>query len=126
MAYMGLRSVIGASVAVGLLLSSAAAGASVPSIPQEIDPWAVLAAMSGGAPAATICSSAAVTAGAQRSGCVLPVLDPPPPAPAPPQLAAGTARVGIDPLLFGLMAIAADLELYLIVHGSGRHANSPA
>nr|NUR36633.1 hypothetical protein [Sphingomonas sp.] len=63
-------------------------------------------------------------------GCVLPVVD----APAPPAAAAAPAPLppvetaaggGISPLVFGLLAIAAGVGIYLAVHHTG-HANSPA
>lgn len=126
MARTRFKSILGATIAGGLFMSSTSARASAPSAPHQVDPWAVLAAMSGGAPAATICSSAAVTATNQTSGCVLPVVDPLPPATAQPPLAAGTDEAGINSLLTGLVAIVASVEIYFAVHGSGRHANSPA
>jgi hypothetical protein len=92
---------------------------------QQADPWAVLTAMSGGAPAAAMCGSAAVAAAAQPAvGCVLPVTDavPPPPAPPPPAMVEGG---GISPLLLGLLAIAAGVGIYLAVHNNN-HGNSPA
>lgn len=126
MAWTWVRSILGASIAGGLFMSPASAGASAPSIAQQVDPWAVLAAMSGGAPAATICSSAAVTATNRTAGCVLPVVDPLPTAAAQPPLAAGTQEEGINSLLTGLVAIVASVEIYFAVHGSDQHANSPA
>jgi hypothetical protein len=123
--------VFGASVAGSLMFSSIAAVPSAPQI-QQADPWAVLTAMSGGAPAAAMCGAAAAAAAAQTpSGCVLPVLDaaPPPPVagpPPPPLLApAASAGGGISPLIIGLLAVAAAVGIYLAVHNHG-HGNSPA
>jgi hypothetical protein len=131
MASKGFKYVFGASVAGSLMFSSTAAMASAPQI-QQADPWAVLTAMSGGAPAAAMCGAAAAAAAAQTpSGCVLPVLDaaPPPPVagpPPPPLLApAASAGGGISPLIIGLLAVAAAVGIYLAVHNHG-HGNSPA
>ena len=123
----GLKGFVGALVAGSLVMSSTAAMASTTPV-QQADPWAVLTAMSGGAPAAAMCGAAAVAAAAQGpAGCVLPVVDaaapppPPPPAPPPPVIEGG----GISPLLLGLLAIAAGVGIYLAVHNNG-HGNSPA
>ena len=131
----GLKSVFGACIAGSLMFSSTAAMASAPA--PQVDPWAVLTAMSGGAPAAAMCGSAAAVAAAATAtqapgGCVLPVVDavPPPPvasaAPPPPPLLAETAGAGISPLVLGLLAVAAGVGLYFAVHSGGHHANSPA
>jgi hypothetical protein len=133
MAGKASKCVLGAFVAGSLVFSSTAAMASAPQV-QQADPWAVLTAMSGGAPAAAMCGAAAAAAAAQTTGgCVLPVLDaaPPPPVagppPPPPPLApaAASAGVGISPLLIGLIAVAAAVGIYLAVHSNG-HGNSPA
>jgi hypothetical protein len=131
----GLKSVFGACIAGSLMFSSTAALASAPA--PQVDPWAVLTAMSGGAPAAAMCGSAAAVAAAAAAtqapgGCVLPVVDavPPPPvasaAPPPPPLVAESAGAGISPLVLGLLAVAAGVGLYFAVHSGGHHANSPA
>jgi hypothetical protein len=130
----GLKGVFGACIAGSLMFSSTAALASAPA--PQVDPWAVLTAMSGGAPAAAMCGSAAVAAAAAAAtqapgGCVLPVVDAPPPLPVasaapPPPLLAETAGAGISPLLLGLLAVAAGVGLYLAVHSGSHHANSPA
>jgi hypothetical protein len=126
MASTGLKGFVGALVAGSLMMSSTAAMASTTPVPQA-DPWAVLTAMSGGAPAAAMCGAAAAAAAAQpAAGCVLPVTDavppPPPPAPPPPAVVEGG---GISPLLLGLLAIAAGVGIYLAVHNNN-HGNSPA
>jgi hypothetical protein len=109
------------------MLSSTAAVAAAQAPVQQADPWAVLTAMSQGAPAAAMCGSAAA-AGAQGSaGCVLPVSDapppPPPPAEVPPPVVGGGAS--INPLFIALIAIAAGIGIFLAVNNSG-NANSPA
>ena len=128
MAIYRVKGMIGAFVAGSLMFSSSVAMAtSVPA--QQPDPWAVLTAMSGGAPAAAICGAAAGQAAVPAAGgCVLPVVDAPPPVaaaappPPPPAVAEG---VGFNPLLLGLLAVAAGVGIYLAVHNNG-HANSPA
>lgn len=128
MASHRLSGVFGAVVAGSLILSSTAAVASAPAPVQQADPWAVLTAMSGGAPAAAMCGSAAAAATTQTpGGCVLPVTDVPPPPPPvetvpPPAVAAGG---GISPLFIALLAIAAGIGIFLAVNNSG-NANSPA
>jgi hypothetical protein len=126
-----MRGLLGACLAGSLMLSSTAAIAA-PAAPQQLDPWGVLAAMSGGAPAAAVCGSAAGAAAAAAqapvTGCVLPVVDAPPPVPAaqaaPPPL---VPAVGPDlsPLLLGLGALAAAVGFYLVLHNN-HHPNSPA
>src|SRR5438270_7613439 len=111
-----LKGVVGAVIAGSLMLSSTAAIAAAPAPVQQVDPWAVLTAMSGGAPAAAMCGSAAAAATTQApGGCVLPVTDvvPPPPvveAVPPPPVAAG--GVGISPLFIALIAIAAGIGIF--------------
>jgi hypothetical protein len=123
-----MKGVLGAVVAGSMMLSSTAAFASAPA-PAQVDPWAVLTAMSGGAPAAAICgASAAAAASAQApGGCVLPVVDVVPPVPVaeavpPPPMVGGG---GISPLFFALAALAVGAGVYLLASGHG-HANSPA
>jgi hypothetical protein len=121
-----MKGVLGAVVAGSLMLSSTAAFASAPA-PAQVDPWAVLTAMSGGAPAAAVCGAAAGAAAEAQApgGCVLPVVDAPPPVveavPPPPIVTGG----GISPLFFALAAIAVGAGIYLLVSGNG-HSNSPA
>src|SRR5437870_12537979 len=111
-----LKGVLGVVTACSLMLSSTAALASTPAPVQQVDPWAVLTAMSGGAPAAAMCGAAAAAATAQGpGGCVLPVTDAPPPPPmseaVPPPVAAGGAT--ISPLFIALLAIAAGAGICL-------------
>ena len=129
MASNGLKRAIGMFVAGSLMMSSTAAMASTATPTQQVDPWAVLSAMSSGAPAAAMCGAAAATAAAQApTGCVLPVMDavpPPPPQAPPPPLPVAAAGGGISPLILGLLAVAAGVGIYLAVHNNG-HGNSPA
>jgi hypothetical protein len=128
-----LKGILGVVAAGSFLLSSTAAVASAPVPVQQVDPWAVLTAMSNGAPAAAMCGAAAAAAMAQApGGCVLPVVDAPPPPvqtveavpPPPVPVAAGG---GISPLLIGLLALAAGIGIFLAVdNNNGNHGNSPA
>lgn len=131
MAGSALKGVLGACIAGSLMFGSTAAAAATTAPVQQADPWAVLTAMSGGAPAAAMCGGAAAAAAqAPAAGCVLPVVDvapAPAPAPAPvaPVEAVAPAGGGISPLIFGLLALAAGVGIYLLVHHVS-HANSPA
>ena len=121
-----MNGLFGAVVAGSMLLSSTAAVAAAPAPVQQPDPWAVLTAMSQGAPAAAMCGSAAASGAQGNAGCVLPVTDappPPPPAEVPPPVVAGGG--GISPLFIALIAIAAGIGIFLAVSNSG-NANSPA
>ena len=128
MAIHRLKGILGAVAAGSFMLSSTVAVASAPAPVQQVDPWAVLTAMSQGAPAAAMCGAAAAAASAQApGGCVLPVVDAPPPVqtveavPPPPVEGGG----GISPLFIALLAIAAGIGIFLAVNDSG-NANSPA
>jgi len=119
------KGAFGAVVASSLMLSSTVAVAAAPAPVQQPDPWAVLTAMSQGAPAAAMCGSAAAAGAQGNAGCVLPVTDappPPPPAEVPPPVVGGG---GISPLFIALIAIAAGIGIFLAVNDSG-NANSPA
>jgi hypothetical protein len=126
-----LRGILGVVAAGSFLLGSTAAVASTPAPAQQVDPWAVLTAMSNGAPAAAMCGAAAAAATAQApGGCVLPVVDAPPPPvqtteavppPPPPVEAAG----GFNPLWLALLAIAVGVGIFLAVDNNGG-SNSPA
>lgn len=131
-----LNRVVGVLIAGSMFVSSsgAVAASSAAQIPQ-INPWAALTAMTGGAPAAALCGAAAVAAAAQApgAGCVLPVTDaappvamsgPPQPIPVPPVEPAG-AGLAFDPLLLALGALAAGALIYFLVR-KNHHANSPA
>jgi hypothetical protein len=126
-----LKGILGVVAAGSFLLSSTAAVASTPAPVQQVDPWAVLSAMSNGAPAAAMCGAAAAAATAQApGGCVLPVVDAPPPpvqtveaVPPPPEPVA--AGGGFNPLFLALLAIAAGIGIFLAVNNNGG-TNSPA
>jgi hypothetical protein len=127
------QSVVGVMLAGSLLASSTAAVAANALPTPQANPWAALAVMSGGAPAAAVCASAAAAAAgvAMPGGCVLPVLDaapvPVPASPPPPlvPVAAAGAGAGISPLLLALLAIAAGVGVLLAIHHNGT-PNSPA
>jgi hypothetical protein len=109
--------------------TGAVAATTSHSVPQ-INPWAALTAMSGGAPAAALCGAAAVAAAAQTgAGCVLPVADaapvasaPPTPVPVPPVEPVG-GGFGIDPLLLALGALAVGALIYFLVHNNNNDNN---
>ena len=135
MANSRLRGVVGFLAAGSLVFSStgAAAAGTLPA-PQQISPWAALTALTGGAPAAALCGTAAVVAAAQApaTGCVLPAVDtpppvaqsaPPPPIPVPP-VEGPAAGFGVSPLLLALAAVAAGVGLYFLLLKK-HHSNSP-
>jgi hypothetical protein len=134
MAHSRVRGVVGILVAGSMFVTStgAAAATSLPA-PPRISPWATLAGLTGGAPAAALCGSAAATAAAQAPapGCVLPVVDtpppvaqnpPPPPVPVPP-VAGPAAGLGINPLYLALAAVAAGVGIYFLL--KKKDATSP-
>jgi uncharacterized RDD family membrane protein YckC len=76
---------------------------------------------------------AATAAQPQTPGCLLPVVDtpppvaqnpPPPPVPIPP-IAGPSGGFGIDPLYLALAAVAAGVGIYFLVKHSGG-SNSPS
>ena len=131
----GLKRALGALVAGSLVFSSTAVVAATPAriATQQVNPWAALAALSAGAPAATICGTAAAAVAAVQTsgGCVLPVIDaapvpaaPPPPAAVPP-MAAVSPGVGLNPLALGLLALVAGIGIYFAIRG-GHKSNTPS
>jgi hypothetical protein len=135
MACSRFKGLVGVIIGATLMFSSTGAVAATSTVPvRQINPWAALAVMSGSAPAAVLCGSAAIAAATQTpgTGCVLPVLDTPPPVveagpppspvPVPPVEAAG-GGLGVDPLLLALAAIAGGVGLYFLLK---KHRNSPA
>ena len=129
MANHGIRGLVGAFIAGSLILSSTAAGAATAAVDQQLNPWGVLTAMSGGAPAAAMCGAAATAAAQGPTGCVLPVMDaaPPPPVQAPPPpvpVEAAVPSAGVSPLILGILALA--LVVGAAIALSGHHGNSPA
>lgn len=131
MAVIRHRVAIAVLVVGSMLCSSGGAAAAMTSRAPAYQPdsWAVLAAMSGGAPAAAICESAAVTA-QTAPGCVLPQADaavaPIPPAQPSAVSAAERAGVEISPLLIALATFAGGAALYFIFRHHHDRANSPA
>ena len=127
---------VGVMVAGSLAFSSTAAVAATSAAPStQINPWAALTAMTGGAPAAALCGAAAVAAAAQApANCVLPVADTPPPVaqsappapiPVPPVEPAG-GGLAFDPLLLGLGALAIGALAYFLLRKHHNGSNSPA
>ena len=122
-----------------LLSSTAAAAAPTLQSASAINPWATMAAFGTQASRATLCGSTAAVAGAAaatsaaqaapaRPGCVLPVVDAPPPmvapdvVPPPPPVETG---FGVSPLLLGLGALAIAGLIYLIVNDDDDGGRSP-
>jgi hypothetical protein len=127
---------VGVMVAGSLFFTSTAAVAATSAAPStQINPWAALTAMTGGAPAAALCGAAAVAAAAQApANCVLPVTDTPPPVaqsappapiPVPPVEPAG-GGLAFDPLLLGLGALAIGALAYFLLRKHHNGSNSPA
>ena len=123
-----LKRVAGAVAAGALLFSSTGAIAASTPAPQQLSPWAALTMLSGGAPAAAVCGAAAAAAAGQAAptGCVLPVVDAPPPVavaePAPvPPVAPVVGGPALSPLLLGLVAIAVGVGLFFAVKGNGNN-----
>lgn len=128
---------VGVLVAGSLFVSSTGAVAATPAVAaSQVNPWAALTAMSGGAPAAALCGAAAVAAAAQTAapGCVLPVVDaapvaqttpPPTPVPVPPVEPIG-GGFGVDPLLLALGALAAGALIYFVLNKKDDEDESPA
>ena len=130
MAVARLKRLAGAVAASALLFSSTGAIAASTPAPQQISPWAALTVLSGGAPAAAVCGAAAAAAAGQPAptGCVLPVMDVPPPVavaePAPVAPVVAEGGYGMTPLLLGLVAIAVGVGLFFAVNGNGNN-NAP-
>lgn len=110
------RSVITIGAVLSLVASPALASASAPT--RTVSPMVALsifgsqssAAALCGASATTVAAGAAASAQAPGAGCVLPVVDAPPPLPAAEPLPAAqpiaTSGFGIAPVLLGLAGIA--------------------
>ena len=131
MAKLGLKCALGACIAGSLMASPAAGAASTAVSVPEVNPWGVLAALSGGASAAAICGSTATAAATQApGGCVLPMLDNSPPItpatlPSAPAVPVARPAFAFTPLLFGLLALTGGAGSYLAVKNLTQ-ANSPA
>jgi len=138
-----IRKCSAAFVAIAMLGSSAASAAPA-AAPRVVDPLAVVSIFGTAESAAAICagSSAAAAVGtaaattvgqAPGTGCVLPVVDAPPPPPvvetAPPEtfapLAPATGGIAAFPLLAGLAAIVGLAALILSNRSEDGEINLP-
>ena len=137
-----IRRCTAAFVAIAMLGSSAASAAPA-AAPRMVDPLAVVSIFGTAESAAAICagSSAAAAAGtaaattagqAPGTGCVLPVVDAPPPPvveTAPPEafapLAPATGGIAAFPLLAGLAAIVGLAALILSNRSEDGEINLP-
>ena len=122
MAILRYRPMTALLVASAMLVSSTGAAAATTPIPapQQISSWAVLSALSGGAPAVAVAGSAATAA---QTG---PDAGPPPPTPVPPAEPPGEGFGGISPLWLALGAIAIGAAAYFLLRHHHKHATSPA
>lgn len=130
-----IRTVTTFGVAVALCASPALASASATSAQaRTISPMVALSIFGSQASATALCgssattaASAATTAQAPAGGCVLPVVDAPPPVPiaeAPPlPPVAASSGFGISPILLGLAGIA--ILAALIIAGNDDNDNNP-
>ncbi|MEO8548080.1 MAG: hypothetical protein ABI422_06910 [Sphingomicrobium sp.] len=124
----------GGLVALALCTSSTGAIASSVHVPSQasISPWVALSALGSDASRTALCGAAAAAAAGAAAvaqgagpGCVLPVVDsgspvvsealPPPPV-APPPVAPIGEGFGISPILLALVAVAAGVGLYFLLH----------
>ena len=114
--------IVGALLACALCFSSTAAGAATAVSPPAISQWVALSALSTPASATAVCAAGAAAVSAAQApaaGCVLPVVDQPPPVPvasgATPVIMPAAEGGGINwlPLLGGLALIAAFAALVL-------------
>ncbi|WP_309603065.1 hypothetical protein [Sphingomonas sp.] len=113
---------------------SFASASTVSAGQQQISPMVALSIFGSQASASALCgaavtssASAAATAQAPVGGCVLPVVDAPPPLPvaeAAPIAPLPAAGVGITPILLGLAGIAI-LAALIASQGSGNDNNPP-
>jgi len=134
MACLRFRPIVAAMVASSLIVSSTGAVAATmtpaSAVPQQVNPWATLSALSAGAPAAALCGGTAATAAASAAataaqgpapGCVLPVVDQvaavPVPTPVPAVEPVG-GGFGISPLVLALGALAAAALIYFLVRNN--------
>jgi hypothetical protein len=136
MASVRLNRLVAAVMAGSMFVVSTTAVASTPATaaPQQVSPWAALAALSAGAPAATLCgaaATAAVAGQAPATGCVLPAVDAPPVVaqgalpPAPLPVVAAPTTYAVSPLFLALATLAAGALVYALVRNH-HHTISPA
>ena len=123
------------------MLGSTAATAAPAAAPRMVDPLAVVsifgtadsvAAICAGSSAATAAGTAATTAGqTPGAGCVLPVVDAPPPVveTAPPEAlvppVSTTGGIAAFPLLAGLAAIVGLAAIFLVHDNANSEINLP-
>lgn len=129
------KKVSGALVAIAMCTSSTGAIASTHSSPpMSISPFVALSALASDASRTALCGAAAAAAAGAAAlaqgatqGCVLPVVDetaqvpvaealPPPPVPPPPVAPIAGEGLGVSPLLLALVAVAAGVGLYFLLH----------
>lgn len=137
------RKFSGALVVLAMITSStgAMAASTQSAQPTSVSPLVALSALASDASRVALCGAvAAAAAGAADQsatpGCVLPAVDPaaapipvsealPPPPVAPPPVAPlASEGLGISPLLLGLVAVAAAVGLYFLLHK--KKTSSPA
>ena len=138
------KKVSGALVAIAMCTSStgAIAASTHTSQPVSISPLVALSALASDASRTALCGAAAAAAAGAAAlaqgatqGCVLPVVDqtaqvpvaealPPPPVAPPPVAPIASEGLGISPLLLALVAVAAGVGLYFLLHK--KKAASPA
>ena len=132
------RKMIAVGVALALMSGPALATASsVPSSARTISPMVALSIFGSqasatalcGASASNVAASAAATAQAPGGGCVLPLVDAPPPVPVAETLPiaqpiAAAPGFGITPILLGLAGIAV-LAAFIASSGNGNDNDPP-
>lgn len=127
-----LKSIVATATALALCATPTMAAATPAAPVQSLNPLVAVSLFGTQASAQTVCTqtaSAAAAAGSAavqgQTGCVLPVVDAPPPA---PQVEAVAAPVhygfGISPVLLGLLGIAA-LAALIASQSDDNNSNSP-
>ena len=121
MASLRFKPVVALVVAGSMFVSSTGAiAATAPAASRQIEPWAALSALSGGAPAVAVYGTAATVAQASGQDA-----GPPPPTPVPPvEPASEGLGLGISPLYLALGAIAAGALIYFVAIKK-KHSSSP-
>lgn len=129
------RGFVGVILAGSLIFGSTGAAAASSSSAARVNPWASLAALSGGASAYALCGAASAVASAAQApgaGCVLPAVDPAPPVtsgpvpqPIPVTPVEASGGFVLNPLILALGALAAGALIYFLVKGKNHHNNEP-
>ena len=121
------RRIVGALLGCALCFSSTAAGAASTVSAPSLSPLVALSAFGTQASASAVCAAGAASVSAAQApaaGCVLPVVDAPPPSPAPATTPSFTPAVesrggiGLVPILIGA-AVLAGLAALLLLNGDG-------